>query len=350
MLGPRQSGKTTLVRSIAEDEHPARYASFDDPATLEQALTDPTGFVGGADRLVIDEVQRAPDLLLAIKRVVDNDNARGQFLLTGSANILTLPKIVDALPGRIDYLTLWPFSQRELIGPRGAFLENALAGRAPSVGAAAPVGRSGYAEQIVRGGFPEVAQAGVSGRGRFFSGYIDSILGREVSELASIRNTQTAARVLRLVAARSAALTNHSSIGRELGIDHKTVASHLRILEQLFLVVQLPAWHSNLGHRVVRTSKLHIADSGMLCSLIGVDTRRLEAEGGLAGSVFESFAVSEVIRQASASDIGHLLSLHHYRDRHGHEVDLVIEHAGGDIVAIEVKASATPRLARSGAA
>jgi predicted AAA+ superfamily ATPase len=247
---------------------------------------------------------------MAIKRVVDIDNARGQFLLTGSANILTLPKIVDALPGRIDYLTLWPFSQRELIGPRGVFLENALAGRAPSVGAA-PVGRPGYAEQIVRGGFPEVVQAGASGRGRFFSGYIDSILGREASELASIRNTQTAARVLRLAAARSAALTNHSSIGRELGIDHKTVASHLRVLEQLFLVVQLPAWHSNLGHRVVRTSKLHIADSGMLCSLIGADTRRLEADGGLAGSVFESFAVSEVIRQASVSDIGHLLSLHH---------------------------------------
>lgn len=330
------------MRSIAGREYPARYVSLDDPAAREQALVDPTGFVGGSGRMVIDEVQRVPELLLAIKRVVDDDPVRGRFLLTGSANILTHPRVADALPGRVDYLTLWPFSQRELSGSKASFLENAFAGRPPDV-AKAPVGRSGYAERVVRGGFPEVVQSGTSGRRRFFSGYVDSILGREVSELASVRNTQTAARVLRLAAARSAALTNFSYMGRELGIDHKTVAVHLRILEQLFLVVQLPAWHSNLGHRVVRTPKLHIGDTGMLCSLIGVDVPRLESDGGIAGSVFESFAVNEVVRQASASDIGHELRLHHYRDRRGHEVDLVIEHANGDIVAIEVKASATPR-------
>ena len=187
LLGARQSGKTTLVRSVAEQEHPARYVSLDDPGALELARADPAGFVAGPERLAIDEVQRAPDLLLAIKRIVDSDNAQGQFLLTGSANILTLPSIADALPGRVDYLTLWPFSQRELTGPPSAFLENAFAGHAPNVNGA-PAGRSAYVERIVCGGFPEVVRAGTSGRRRFFSGYANSILGREVDELAMVRD------------------------------------------------------------------------------------------------------------------------------------------------------------------
>jgi len=344
LLGARQSGKTTLTQSVAEREHPARYVSLDDEGALELARADPTGFVMGAERLAIDEVQRAPGLLLAIKRVVDSDNARGRFLLTGSANILTHPRIADALPGRVAYLTLWPLSQRELVGASpGNFLENAFGGRPPGV-EAPPIGRAGYAEMVVRGGFPEAVGLEAPGRRRFFAGYADSILGREVDELASVKDSETAAEVLRLAAARSAALTNLSSIGRELGIDHKTVANHLRVLEQLFVLVRLPAWHSNLGHRVIRTAKLHLADPGMLCSLIGVDEERLESEGEVAGSVFETFVVTEVLRQMSFSELGPLLRLHHYRDRNGHEVDLVIEHANGDVVAIEVKASATPRL------
>lgn len=343
LLGARQSGKTTLVRSVADEEHPAQYVTLDDPAALEVARTDPAGFVAGAGQLVVDEVQRAPDLLLAIKRVVDSNPARGQFLMTGSANILTLPQIADALPGRVDYLTLWPFSQAELAGTRSAFLENALAGKAPKLGRG-PIGRSAYAERVVRGGFPEAVDADDSRRRRFFSGYADSILGREVGEVSSLRDSEASGQILRLLSARSAALTNFSSIGRELGIDHKTVAGHVRALEQLFIVVRLPAWHANLGHRVVRSAKLHVADTGMLCSLIGVDARRLDEDGTLAGSIFETFAVNEIVRLASVSEVGPLLNLHHYRDQRGNEVDLVIEHAGGDVVGIEVKASATPRL------
>ncbi len=343
LLGARQSGKTTLVRSVADEEHPARYVSLDDPAALEVAHADPAGFVAGYEHLVIDEVQRAPDLLLAVKRVVDANSARGQFLMTGSANILTLPQIADALPGRVDYLTLWPFSQAELAGTRSVFLENAFVGRAPKLRGAA-IGRSAYAERIVRGGFPEAVDADDSRRRRFFSGYADSILGREVNEVSSLRDFEASGRILRLLAARSAALTNFSSIGRELGIDHKTVASHIRALEQLFIVIRLPAWHVNLGHRVVRSAKLHVADTGMLCSLIGVDAARLIEDGPVAGSIFETFAVSEIARLASVSELGPLLNLHHYRDQRGNEVDLLIEHAGGDVVGVEVKASATPRL------
>lgn len=343
VLGARQTGKSTLVRSVAGEEHPMRYLTLDDPTTLELAREDPNALVAGGERLAIDEVQRAPDLLLAIKKIVDTDPSPGRFLLTGSADILTLPQIADSLPGRVDYLTLWPFSQGELIEREATFLADAFEGRPPRLETTL-AGRHAYVERVARGGFPEAVAAGAARRQRFFAGYVDSILGREIRELASVRDIEAATRTMRLVAARSAALTNLSAIGRELGIDHKTVANHLRSLEQLFLIVRLPAWHANLGHRVLRTAKLHVADTGMLCSLVGVDAARLVDDGGLAGSVFETFAVTEVIRQASAGDLAPLLNFHHYRDRRGNEVDLVIEHANGDVVGIEVKASATPRV------
>lgn len=342
VLGPRQSGKSTLVRAVTADEHPARYLTLDDPATLALAREDPTSFVAGSERLAIDEIQRAPDLMLAIKQVVDHDQSRGRFLITGSANIITHPKIADALPGRVDYLTLWPFSQGELAERVPTFLEKAFAGELPGV-EDPPVGRAGYADIVVRGGFPEVVGADVARRQRFFRGYVGSILGREVGELGSVRDKEAAGRILRLAAARSAALTNLSAIGRELEMDHKTVANHLRSLEQLYMVVRLPAWHANLGHRVIRTAKLHIADTGLLCSLLAVDAKRLIDDGTLAGGVFETFAVTEVVRQASSGDFAHDLHLHHYRDQPGNEVDLVLERLGGDVVGIEVKASANPR-------
>lgn len=341
LLGARQVGKTTLVQSVAATEHPVRYVSLDEPGELEEARADPTGFVAGG-RLAIDEVQRAPELLLAIKRVVDSDNARGQFLLTGSANILTLPQIADALPGRVDYMTLWPFSQIELAGSRGSFIEEAFEGGAPRP-TDVPIGRAGYADRVLRGGFPEAVDSGDARRLRFFAGYMDSILGREVIDLAAVRDADATARVLHLAAARSGALTNLSAMGRELGIDHKTVANHLKALEQLFLIVRLRAWHRNLGHRIVRSAKLHLADTGMLCTLVGADADRLASDGAIAGSVFETFVVNEIIRLASVSELGPLLSLFHYRDQRRNEIDLVIEHAAGDVVGIEVKASSTPR-------
>lgn len=342
LLGARQAGKSTLIRAIADDEHPAQYLTLDDPATLALAREDPVGFLAEGKRLAIDEIQRAPDLLLAIKRIVDTDPARGRFLLTGSANVVTHPRVADALPGRVDYLTLWPLSQAELNRCRSTFLEDAFAGKTPSAGQP-PIGRVGYAERIVKGGFPESVRANASRRTVFFDGYVGSILGREIDELVSVRDTEAAARVLRLAAARTAALTNLSSIGRDLGIDHKTVGARLRSLEQLFMVLQLPAWHANLGHRVIRTPKLHIADSGLLCSLIGADEQRLVEDGELAGSVFETFAVTEIVRQSSVGDLWPKLLPHHYRDQAGNEVDLVIERAGGEVIGVEVKATANPR-------
>jgi predicted AAA+ superfamily ATPase len=341
LLGPRQAGKSTLVRDIAATDLRARYLTLDDPATLALAREDPTGFLAGTERLAIDEIQRAPDLLLSIKRAVDTDPRPGRFLITGSANIITHPRVADALPGRVDYMALWPFSQAELGERRSTFLERAFSGEPPDV-EQPPIGRAGYAERVIKGGFPEIVRATPDRRRRFFSGYVDSILGREIDELGSVRDVESTKRLLRLAAARSASLTNLSSLARELDIDHKTVANRLHSLEQLFTLIRLPAWHANLGHRVIRSDKLHLADTGMLCFLIGADSTRLEADGTVAGSVFETFAVTELVRLAATSALDTQLNLHHYRDQRGNEVDLVMELASGEVVGIEVKASATP--------
>jgi hypothetical protein len=314
---------------------------LDDPTTLAFAQEDPNGFLAGSEPVAIDEVQRAPDLMLVIKRIVDAEPGRGRFLLTGSANLITHPRIADALPGRIDYLTLWPLSQAELAERHSSFLETTFNGDVPVVGQP-PSGRREYAGRIVQGGYPEAIGATEARRQRFFAGYADSILGREVSELASVRDIELAGRVLRLLAARSGALTNLSALGRELEVDHKTIGNHLRALEQLYTVIRLPAWHVNLGHRAVRSAKLHVADTGLLCALIGVDATRIVEDGAIAGSVFETFAVTEVVRLASAGELGPALRLYHYRDQPGNEVDLVIERPSGEVVGIEVKASATP--------
>ena len=285
---------------MTEDEHPARYVTLDDRVALELAREDPNAFVAGDERLAIDEVQRAPDLLLAIKQVVDLDPTPGRFLLTGSADIMTHPRIADALPGRVDYMTLWPFSQSELTRRVPSFLEKAFAGKDPAV-EDPPIGREGYAELLIQGGFPEAVGATAARRRRFFASYADSDSGsRDRRNSAPCGIPARHRGSSRLAAARSAALTNLSAIGRELGIDHKTVGNHLHALEQLFLLIRLPAWHANLGHRLVRSAKLHIADTGMLCSLIGVDAKRLVEDGTLAGSVFETFAVTELIKQADA--------------------------------------------------
>lgn len=353
VLGPRQAGKSTLVHAIVEGEFPGAYVSLDDTPTLDAARNDPAGFIARAP-LAIDEVQRAPELLLAIKRAVDARPDRGQFLLTGSANIMTLARVADALPGRVDYLTLWPLSQQELaakarpggdaVETRPDFAERWLRGEVSQI-TGAPIGRAAYAGRVSAGGFPESVSSASARRIRFFNGYVDTILGRGLEDVASVRNVEAVGRLLRLLAARSGALANAAALSAELSIDAKTAASYLHMLEQLFLVIRLPAWHVNLGHRVVKSAKVHLADTGLLCALLGFDSERLVQDAGVGGAAFETFVVTEIARSLAYSASGPLLRLYHYRDQRGVEVDLVIEHADGDVVAVEVKSSATPRAA-----
>jgi predicted AAA+ superfamily ATPase len=339
LLGARQSGKSTLARAIAAREHPAAYLTLDDDATRRSALEDPTGFIAGVSGpAVIDEVQRAPDLMLAIKERLDTNNERGQFLLAGSANVLTLPSIADALPGRVDYVHMWPFSQGELDGRRESFIDRLLAGEAPHV-EAAEVGRGAYAARIVAGGFPDAQDRGARGRSRFFSSYVSTLLGRDVPDIANVRDTAGVERLLRVFAARSASLVSTRGVAGDLGVDHKTVAARTRILEELFLVLPLQPWAVNLSSRQVKTAKIHMVDTGLLTHLINLDAAGIVANPTLAGPIFETFAAMELTRQCDWAE--RPASLFHYRDKQQREVDIVLELGSGEVAGVEVKTAAT---------
>ncbi len=339
LLGARQAGKSTLARAIADREHPAGYLTLDDEATRRSAREDPTGFIAGiSGAAVIDEVQRAPDLMLAIKERLDTSNARGQFLLAGSANLLTLPTIADALPGRVDYVHLWPFSQGELVGRRESFIDRLFAGEAPRI-VNAEVGRGAYAAQIVAGGFPDAQHRSPRGRARFFDGYISSILGRDLQDVANVRDAESVNRLLRVLAARSATLTSSRGVASELDVDHKTVAAQTRVLENLFLVSRLQPWHVNLGSRQVKTPKIYMTDTGLLTHLTNLNADGIVRHPELAVSVFETFVAMELARQRDWAESPP--TLFHYRDKQQREVDVVLELGSGEVTGVEVKAAAS---------
>jgi predicted AAA+ superfamily ATPase len=339
VLGARQVGKSTLVQDIATRDRPATILTLDDQATRDAAAADPVGFVAGlATPVVIDEVQRVPDLLLAIKMRVDRDPAPGQFLLTGSANILTAPRIVDALPGRAEYLRLAPFSQGELRGTPEAFVPLLFAGRWPQV-TSPDVGRAAYAELVAMGGYPAVMNRTDSRRARFFDSYVDTIIQRDLSTIAQVHDQENVRRLLSAVASMSASLMNLDSLARDLALSSNTVRSHMALLDTLFLTTRLEAWSTNLLGRVVKASKAYVNDSGLLCHLIGADAERLAQDGTIAGPVFETFVAMEIRRQLAWQD--NAPRQFHYRDRDGREVDLVLERRDGSVVAVEVKTSAS---------
>jgi predicted AAA+ superfamily ATPase len=339
VLGVRQAGKSTLVKQIASHEHPAKYVTLDDDATRRAALDDPVGFVAGLGRrTVIDEIQRAPDLMLAIKVRLDTDDESGQFLLTGSANVLTIPTIADRLPGRVDYIRLWPFSQGELEGRRDSFVDRLFAAEPPQI-EGAEVGRGPYSERIVTGGFPEAQGRGARGRERFFNSYLATMLTDDLRDIAHMRRAGDAVTLLGVIASRSANLMSARGMGAELGIDNKTAASHISALEDLFLACRLRPWHSNLGSRHIKTPKLYVTDSGLLANLINADAARIARDSSFAGSVFESFVAMELLRQRDWSDCSP--TLYHYRDKQQREVDVVMELRSGEIAGVEIKTAAT---------
>jgi predicted AAA+ superfamily ATPase len=340
LLGPRQAGKSTLARKLAEDDLQAEYLTLDDEDVRSLAQSDARGFVAGLGRCtVIDEIQRAPDLLLAIKARVDRDDAPGQFLVTGSANLRRIPTVGDALPGRVDYLTLWPFTQGEIAHRREAFLEWLFHGAAPAV-RDAPVGRAAYVDLLLAGGFPEARRRSGAARTRFFQGYVDSIVERDVADVARIHDPAPVGTLLRLVAARSGGLARYDALARDAGMDGKTAKAYVDVLERLFLVRVRRPWHVNLGKRQVKAPKLYVSDPGLLAALVGANARRIAEDDNLAGALFETFVATELERQASWAE--EALTFWHLRDGE-REVDVIVERPSGEIAGIEVKASATVR-------
>lgn len=340
LLGARQAGKSTLARMLTAERLPAEYLTLDDEPVRSLASGDPQGFIAGLGRrTVIDEIQRAPELLLAIKARVDRDGTPGQFLLTGSANLRRIPTVADALPGRADYLTLWPFTQGEINGRPESFIASLFSRSVPRIDDA-PVGREAYAEMLLTGGYPEARSRTTVARRRFFDSYVTSIVERDIADTSRVHDSASVGALLRLVAACSGALARYDALARDAGLDGKTAKSHLAVLERLYLVRIRQPWHVNLGHRQVKAPKLYIADPGLLASIVGADERRVREDDGFAGSLFETFVATELERQASWSD--EPLSFWHFREGE-REVDVIVERPSGEIIGIEVKASATVR-------
>jgi predicted AAA+ superfamily ATPase len=340
LLGARQAGKSTLARMLSAERLPADYLTLDDEPVRSLAAGDAHGFVAGLGRCtIIDEIQRAPELMLAIKSRVDRDAAPGQFLLTGSANLRRIPTVADALPGRADYLTLWPLTQGEVQGRPESFLARMFDGEVPNIDDA-PVGRGEYAEILVAGGFPEARSRTAAARRRFFDSYVTSIVERDVADTSRVHDPSSVGTLLRLVAARSGSLARYDALARDAGVDGKTVKAHLAVLERLFLVRIREPWHVNIGQRQVKAPKLYVSDTGLLAALIGADQRRVREDDGLAGALFETFVATELERQASWS--ADALRFWHLRGAE-REVDVIVERPSGELLGFEVKASATVR-------
>jgi uncharacterized protein len=338
--GARQAGKSTLVRAIAGDLVSER-RDLDRTQDRQSALTDPEGFVAFDGLMVIDEVQRVPELLLAIKVAVDADPRPGRFLLTGSSRLLGLRDLPDTLPGRIETIELWPFSQGEIDGSADGFIDSVFA-LGPALRHDSSITRAEYADRIVRGGLPEaVARDDPRRRGRFLDEYVNNLIQREVRELAEIERAPQLNGMVRLLASRAGQLVAPGSLESSLGISRPTVARYLSLLEEVFLVKRVPGWSRNLGTRVTGTPKLVFVDSGVAARLLAMDAHTLRRPGSPLGPLLESFVISELYRQATWSN--ELVELYHYRDHNRVEVDVVLENRRGQTVGIEVKAASTVR-------
>ena len=338
IVGPRRAGKTTLVRKIGESSR--TYMTLDDGTALDAAQSDPVGFLRGLDQATIDEVQRAPELLLAIKKTVDENYRPGRFLLTGSANVMTLPRVADSLAGRIETLRMLPLARAEIRGRTPTFLQQLFTGDFRGV-REAMVG-----DELVRialtGGFPEaLARESERRQQAWARSWLDSVLTRDLRDIAEVERLAELPRFVRLLAEHSGQLVNYSRFGSSIGVSHKTGQRYVRLLEQIFLVATLQPWHTNALKRIAKTPKLHFLDCGLLAAARGLTFARIKADRRQFGALLESYVFSEILKLMTASDMH--LTPHHFRDQQMHEVDIVLERDDGTIVGIEVKAAATAR-------
>lgn len=335
LLGPRQCGKSTLAANL----DPARlFVSLDDAAYLKLALEDPQGFVSEMPkRVTIDEVQRAPGLTLAIKRSVDHDRRPGRFLLTGSANLLQLPNLADSLAGRMECLYLHPLSESEKHRAPGKFLSLWLAGKikAEIAGSKEPE-PSILPDRLLQGGYPEACRRPVERAQAWLQQYVQSIIERDIDDVAQVKDGADLARLLTLMAERTATLLNISELATSLGRARQTIDHHLAILEKLFLIRRLPAWHLNATKRAVRTPKIHLCDSGLAAALGGLHPDDWLTERSRFGHLLESFIVQQLIVQAGWAHPQ--LRFWHYRDKDKNEVDCVITR-GSRVWGVEIKLS-----------
>jgi predicted AAA+ superfamily ATPase len=340
--GARQTGKSTLVQALANESYSAPYVTFDNATILAGARRDPAGFLSDlGSPAILDEVQRAPELFLEIKTVIDRDRTPGRYLLTGSANVLLLPQLSESLTGRMEILTLWPFSQGEMERAEEDFIDRLFAKGKPAL-ATVEIDRSEIIQRTLCGGYPEsVSRPTPRRRTAWFESYVNTIVQRQVRDLANIEYLTEIPRLLRLLAARVGSLLNVAELSSSLGLPQTTIKRYLSLLEMMYLLHPVPAWSGNLGKRLIRGAKLVLNDTGLVSYLTGLDEPQIQQDPTRLGPLLEDFVVMELRKQISWSSTRP--HLYHFCTRKGHEVDIVIEDASGQVVGIEVKAASTVR-------
>lgn len=339
VVGPRQAGKSTLVQHVVTELPGATYATLDDPDVRALALDDPVAFVEGRPGLfAVDEVQRVPDLVLAIKAAVDRDQRPGRFLITGSSRLSANRDMSETLAGRIERHTLWPLSQGELERRPDSFLDR-LFGADPVVAPDSPLTKRDYLERATAGGFPEAVSRRGARRRAWFTAFVETVIEREAPGISASPRTADLPRLLRLVAARHAGVLNVSDLAADAQLPRSSVLRYLDVLEAVFLTVRIPAWSPDLTQREIRAPKMFLTDPGLAAALRRADVEALllpEVARGSDGPIIEGFVLAELLRQSAVAADPPFL--YHYRDRDGIEIDLVVESADGRIAAVEVKA------------
>lgn len=333
--GPRQCGKTTLARTLEGYS----YVTFDDEVQMAAARADPVGFVHDLpDHVILDEVQRVPELFVTLKAAVDRNRQPGRFVMTGSANVLLAPQLSDSLAGRMEILRLHPLARCEVENGSADFLDAMFAGRV-RMGSYQRLGDA-LAKIIVAGGYPAALARSTDRRRRdWYRAYTETLVLRDVRELARISRLDALPRLLELAAGQTAQLFNVSELASPFQLSRPTIRDYVTLLERIFLLEQLAPWHSNRLSRLIKTPKLHVGDTGLAAGLLGVDAAALAKDRTLLGQLLETFVFQELRRQASWCE--QAIRFHHLRDKDGYEVDILLEREGHEIAGIEVKAAAT---------
>lgn len=336
--GPRQCGKTTLVQQVGGrlDYH---YLTFDDEVVLAAARHDPRGFVADLpERVILDEIQRVPELFTTLKLEVDRQRTPGRFLLTGSSHVMLAPRLSDSLAGRLSLLRLHPFAQCEIEGGNPDLLDRLQSDDFPMERATRQ--GSALAERVAAGGFPAaLARPRARRRAAWYRAYLETLVQRDVRDLSRIQSLEALPRLLELAAGQTAHLVNVSELAAPFQVSRPTIRSYLTLLERVFLLEELPPWHATRLRRLVKTPKLHMGDTGLACTLLGLDARSLWNDRPLFGQLLETFVLQELRRLASWSETD--FRFYHYRDKDKQEVDIVLEFSPGKVAGVEVKAAST---------
>ena len=339
--GSRQCGKTTLAQSIG-DQQGYHYITLDDDNQLQAAKYDPVGFIQGLpDKVILDEIQRAPELFTSIKASVDKNRIPGRFILTGSANVLLLPQLADSLAGRMEIIHLRPLAGSEIANIKPNLIQqlfNADFGNNVNTNEYSRLGES-LADYICKGGYPAaITRSSDKRRKVWYRDYITSILQRDIKDISNIKNLEILPKLLALSASQTARLFNASDLAAPFGISRPTIRDYLALLEQIFLIEQLQPWHSNRLSRLIKTPKMHMTDTGLACSLMGINNQGLWQDKALLGQLLETFIYQELRKYADWHD--EALSFFHFRNKDKVEVDIIIEQ-NRKLVGIEIKAAAT---------